>query len=239
MLIYRNNVKGRSLLQYFIFLSCLLSIASISAEQNSNPGINRPYQNAEYEDWVGVFESRGREVYEKRHEVVRELNIRPGMDIADVGAGTGFYSLIFAQQVGKTGKVYAVDIAEDFIRNIEQRAEQQGLHNIIGIISEQKDTRLAVKSVDLVFVCATYHHFEYPQSMLASIWRALRPGGELVVIDFRKQHGVSSSWVMSHVRNNKQAAIQEIEQAGFKLEADSDLLKSNYFLRFVKKQVDE
>ena len=214
-------------------LSVEFAFANID-EQNVNPEINRHYQGAEFQNWVGVFERAGREVFDQRHAVIQALRLQPGMDIADIGAGTGFYSLLFAKAVGGTGNVFAVDVTEDFIFNINRRAREQNLKNIHGVISHQKNTLLAPSSIDLAFVCATYHHFEYPQTMLASIRRALRPGGKLVIIDFRKQANVSSEWVMTHVRSDKQTVIKEIEQAGFQFESESDLLKSNYFLWFVK-----
>lgn len=205
-----------------------------AAEVNVNPDINRYYQDAEYQNWVGTFERPGREVFDKRHAVVEALQLKPGMEIADIGAGTGFYSLLFADQVGTAGKVYAVDIVKDFIDNIMRLANEKGLANIHGIISRQNDTGLAPHSVDMVFICDTYHHFEFPQTMLASIRQALRPGGQLIIIDFRKQPGISSRWVMGHVRANKDTVIKEVEDAGFKLHSEPALLKSNYFLRFIK-----
>jgi len=217
---------------------CLLvffAVAPVHAdEQNVRPGINRYYQGAEYQQWLSTFEGTGREVYDRRLDVVQELELKAGMDIADIGAGTGFYSLLFAQQVGKSGNIFAVDVTDDFVRNIERRASETSLDNVHAILSQQKDTRLETGSIDMAFVCNTYHHFEYPQSMLASIHRALRPGGELVIIDYRKQAGNSSAWVMSHVRSGKQAVVEEIERAGFKLHTESDILKENYFLRFMK-----
>lgn len=203
-------------------------------EQNVSPDINRHYQGAEYRQWLSTFEYPGREVYARRHDVLQALQLKPGMDIADVGAGTGFYSLLFASQVAPQGKVYAVDVTEDFIRNIDRRAAENNLGNIVTVLSAQNDARLETASVDMAFVCNTYHHFEYPQTMLASMRDALRPGGSLIIIDYRKQPGISSGWVMSHVRAGKQKVIDEIEKAGFKLQADSDLLKENFFLRFVK-----
>jgi ubiquinone/menaquinone biosynthesis C-methylase UbiE len=205
-----------------------------AAEQNVNPGINRHYQDASFDKWARTFERPGREVYDKRHDVIRALGLKPGMDVADVGAGTGFYSLLFAQQLGQQGKVYAVDISENFIKNILRRADEMKLNNIHGIVSSQTDTHLQPASVDLVYICATYHHFEYPQTMLASMYRALRPGGQLVIIDFRKQADISSAWVMSHVRGNKQAVINEVEQAGFKFHSEAPVLKTYYFIRFEK-----
>lgn len=206
-----------------------------AAEQNVSPGINQHYQDAQYQQWLSTFERSGREVYDKRQAVVQALGLKPEMDIADIGAGTGFYSLLFAQQIGKSGNVFAVDVTDDFVRNIKRRASENNLENIHAMLSEQKDTGLGQDSIDMAFICNTYHHFEYPQSMLASIHSALRPGGVLIIIDYRKQAGTSSSWVMSHVRSGKQSVIEEVEQAGFKLDTDSDLLKQNYFLRFIKK----
>ena len=216
-----------------LLLLCELAYANVD-EQNVNPEINRHYQGAVFQEWIGVFERPGREVYDQRAEVVKALQLRSGMDIADIGAGTGFYSLLFAQEVGSSGHVFAVDVTEDFVLNINRRAREQNLKNIHSVLSNQTDTFLAPDSIDMAFVCDTYHHFEYPQTMLASIRRALRPGGKLIIIDFRKISGVSSSWVMSHVRTDKQTVIQEIEQAGFKFQKESDLLKTNYMLWFTK-----
>jgi predicted methyltransferase len=210
------------------------SALAYATEQNVNPGINHYYQGAGYQQWFATFERPGREVFDRRLDVVQALELKPAMDIADIGAGTGFYSLLFAQQVGSSGNVYAVDITDDFVRNIKRRAAEQNLNNIHAIVNSHKDTGLPAHSIDMAFVCNTYHHFEYPQTMLASIYRALRPGGKLVIIDYRKQPGRSSAWVMSHVRSAKQTVIYEIQQAGFKLDSESDLLRENYFLNFVK-----
>jgi len=222
----------------YILSFCLLLLSVFTPahadEENASPGINRYYQGAVYQQWLSTFEWSGREVYGRRLDVLQVLNLKPGMDIADIGAGTGFYSLLFAQQVGISGNIFAVDVTDDFIRNIKRRAAENNLDNIHAILSEQKDTRLEPSSIDMAFVCNTYHHFEYPQAMLTSIHRALRPGGVLVIIDYRKQAGISSSWVMSHVRYDKQSVIDEIEQGGFKLQSESDVLRENYFLRFVK-----
>lgn len=222
-------------LQVAMFLSLCVVILPIGAEEkNVNPGINQHYYDAEFQRWVNVFERPGREVYDKRHTIVSSLALKPGMEIADIGAGTGFYTHLFAEVAGDSGKVYAVDISENFIENILRIAKKQGLNNIEGIINNQKSTNLAPESIDLAFICDTYHHFEYPKNILTSIHNALRPGGQLVIIDFRKQPGVSSGWVMSHVRANEVTVIKEVETAGFRLVAQQDLLHSNYFLTFVK-----
>ncbi|NNF97719.1 MAG: methyltransferase domain-containing protein [Halobacteria archaeon] len=223
-----------SLLIAIIFALCLVAPPIGAEEQNVNPGINQYYYDAEFQRWVSIFERPGREVYDKRHTIISTLALKPGMEVADIGAGTGFYTHLFAKKVGTSGKVYAVDIAENFIENILRSAKEQGLNNVEGIINTPKSTKLSSASIDLAFICDTYHHFEYPQTMLASIHQALRPGGQLVIIDFRKQPGMSSGWVMSHVRTNQVTVIKEVESAGFRLISQHDLLHSNYFLTFVK-----
>ena len=155
---------------HWFLLVCLLWVPGLaSSEQNVNPGINQHYQNPDYDHWVSIFERPGREVYDQREAIIQQLAIQAGMSIADIGAGTGLFSRLFAKQVGASGKVYAVDISANFVENILRTAQQQGLHNITGIVSTQQESKLPAHAVDLVFVCDTYHHFEYPQTMLASI----------------------------------------------------------------------
>lgn len=221
-------------MRYFLLLQMtwLLSTAAIAVEQNVNPGINKPLVDPDYEIWVQRFEHPGREVFDLREIIVKAANIQTGMDIADIGAGTGFYTRLFASAVGPKGKVYAVDIAENFIDKIVSQAEEAGMNNVIGIVNSQKETGLKAGSIDLAFVCDTYHHFEYPRTMLRSIFHALRQGGSLIVIDFRKIKGLSSNWVMSHTRANKETVIREIESEGFVLTEDQDFMKANFYLRF-------
>lgn len=203
-----------------------------SQAQSVRPGINEYYQDPDFQVWVQRFESAGREVYDQRHAIVSALGLRPGMSVADIGAGTGLFTLLFAPLVGPEGRVYAVDISKVFITNVARRAREQGDVNVQTLVGTQHDTKLPAASVDIAFICDTYHHFEYPQNMLASIHDAVKPGGSLVVIDYRKDPDVSSDWVMGHVRANQAAVIDEIQAAGFKLLDTRDWLRDNYFLHF-------
>ncbi|OGI37931.1 MAG: methyltransferase type 11, partial [Candidatus Muproteobacteria bacterium RBG_16_62_13] len=172
------------------------------------------------------------EVYDRREAIVARSGVLPGMTVADVGAGTGLFSRLFARAVGPGGKVYAVDISRTFIDNVQRMSRAQGLNNVIGIVNSQTETGLAPSSVDLVFLCDTYHHFEHPEKMLASIHRVLKPGGILVVIDFERIPGKSSAWILGHVRAGREQVIREIEAAGFRLIDQPVLLKENFYLRF-------
>jgi len=207
--------------------------ATVSAQERSvAPGINRAYDHPDYARWQATFENEGREIFEQRHAIVEALALKPGMTIADVGAGTGVLSLLFAQKVGAGGTVIAQDISAEFLRGIEDRARKAGLSQVRTLRGGERDARLPANSVDLVFTSDTYHHFEYPQAMLASLHTALKPGGRLIIIDYEKIPGRSSPWVMGHVRAGRETVIAEITAAGFVLERSHDFLRENYFLEF-------
>lgn len=210
-------------------LTCSLAFAQ---ERSVAPGVNRAYEHADYARWQSSFESEGREIFERRHAIVDALKVAPGMVVADVGAGTGVLSLLFAQRVGAGGTVIAQDVVPEFLRGIEARARREGLAQLITQLGAEKDARLPANAVDLVFTSDVYHHFEYPQAMLASLHRALRPGGRLIVIDYERIPGRTSPWVMDHVRADRETVITEVTAAGFELARSHDLLRENYFLEF-------
>jgi ubiquinone/menaquinone biosynthesis C-methylase UbiE len=203
-------------------------------EKSVQPGINKPYENPDINDSVKRFESESREVFSKRKEVVAACKLKPGMVVADVGAGTGLFTRLFAAEVGPQGRVYAVDIARKFIEHVEKTSKEAGLKNVTGIVCTPTSAELPASSVDLVFLCDSYHHFEYPQKTLASIHRALRPGGRLILIDFRRIEGKSPDWLLKHVRAGQEVFTKEIEAAGFKVLDHADFLKDNYLVRFEK-----
>lgn len=221
----------------FLLLAALAaSFAPACAKEASvSPGINAPFAQPNFEEWVERFERGGREVFDKRFEIVAAVDIKPGMVVADIGAGTGLFTRLFSPEAGVKGRVIAVDISKTFIDNILKNARQRGLKNVTGIVNEATDAMLPLASVDIAFVCDTYHHFEFPKQMLASIHRGLKPNGALIIVDYERKAGQSSAWVMEHVRADKAVVIREIEAAGFRLAEDRLLMQTNYFLRFVKR----
>lgn len=212
----------------------LLSPLLYAEKQAVSPDINSYFQDPDWQQWVNTFESPGREVFDKRHEIIAASGVKAGMIVADIGAGTGLFTRLFADSVGTAGKVYAVDISRPFVENILRTSREQGFVNVEGVVNSDKDVSLPANSVDIAFLVDTYHHFEYPVSMLASMRRSLRAGGSLIIIDFRRDPHRSSSWVMGHVRAGKDAVIHEVAQAGFKLIDDKPLLRTNYYLVFRK-----
>jgi predicted methyltransferase len=208
---------------------------AVAQEQSVRPGINADFLNADASSYVERFEKEGREVYDQRNVIVAASGVKPGMVVADVGAGTGLFTRLFARQVGGEGRVYAVDIAPNFVYQLIKDCRQQGFDNVIGIICDDRSSTLPPNSVDLIYICDTYHHFEFPYSTLESLHTALRDGGRLMVIDFEREVGVSSDWVLNHVRAGKGVFREEIEKAGFELIEEVDFLKDNYGLIFRKR----
>jgi ubiquinone/menaquinone biosynthesis C-methylase UbiE len=212
----------------------LLTLALLAPDAAAKEGPNDKFLRADLDvdAWVKRFETPGREVYDKRREIVAATKVRKGAAVADVGAGTGFFTLELAQAVGPTGKVYAVDIAPRFLAHIAKRAAAAGHKNVTTVRGTARSVELPAASVDLVFLCDTYHHFEDPKSSLASIRRALRPGGEIAVVDFKREAGKTAKWIHEHVRAGQQVVTSEIEAAGFQKLEEVPLLKENYMLRF-------
>lgn len=208
-------------------------------EESVKPGINDRFLDPtlDVSEWLGRFEIESREVYAARERILDAMNLKPGQTVADIGAGTGFYSRLFASEVGEQGWVFAVDISPKFLAHINSQAGNDGVANITSVLGTGRSIRLPPNSVDVVFICDTYHHFEFPKSTVASIHRALKPGGTLVVIDFERIPGESREFIMGHVRAGKEVFKKEIVEAGmhFVEEVPIPSFKENYFLRFQKK----
>jgi len=211
---------------------CSLCLTAEAQDESVNPGINDSFLDPDPGTFVERFEKEGREVYDNRETIVDRLGLRPGMVVADVGCGTGLFTRLIAPRVGKEGKVYAVDIAKRFVDHTVLTSRVRGWRNVEGVVCAQDDVMLAENSVDVVFICDTYHHFEFPAKTMASIRRALRPGGRLFVLDFERIEGVSSDWILGHVRAGQEVFTAEIVESGFEQVREFDLFEENYFLLF-------
>lgn len=219
-----------------ILLFC--AAAAFAEEQSVKPGINDKFRdpNLKVEEWTQKFETESREIFQQRAKIFDAVGLKPGMKVADIGAGTGLFTLPFAKAVGADGKVYAVEIAKGFLDHIAARAKEAGVTNVETVLCTDRSVALPESSIDLAFICDVYHHFEFPQASLASLHKALKPGGKIVLIDFKKIPGVSSDFVMGHVRAGQEVVESEIIASGFEKTGEAkELLKENYFVTFRKK----
>lgn len=238
--------SSRPFPQVLLALLAVLAMP-LGAQQPATAERPRPDINAQYRDpklrvdaWVERLESEGREAYDLRHEIVAAMGLEPGQVVADIGAGTGLFEPLLAAAVGTEGRVYAVDIAPKFVEHITVRARERGLTQIVPVLGADDSIRLPPASVDVMFVCDAYHHFEDYSAMLASMHRALRPGGRLYVFDFDRVEGRSSPWVLEHVRAGKERFTAEIEAAGFRFVGEIDLpgMRESFMRRFERPRND-
>ena len=218
-----------------------LLVSGVAAEESVKAGINDAFLAPQLEvaEWVERFEGESREIFRLRREIVDALTLQPGMSVADVGAGTGLFVPLLAGAVDAQGQVFAVEISPGFAAHLRDRVAEARLENVSVVLAPERSVTLPAGSIDLVFLCDVYPHFEYPNDSLASIWRALRPGGRLVVLDFERIPGVSRDFILEHVRAGKQTFTDEIRRAGFELVGEVELegLEENYFLSFRKLRV--
>jgi ubiquinone/menaquinone biosynthesis C-methylase UbiE len=205
-----------------------------SVPENINAEFLKP--DLDPDEWTKRFEIESREVFAGREGILKALDLKPGQQIADVGSGTGLYVGPFAKAVGDQGKVYAIDISPKLIEHIERRIKGDGLTNVKTVQSNEKSIVLAEPILDRVFICDTYHHFEYHVAMLSSIHAAMKPGAELILVDFDRVPGKSREWLLTHVRAGKSEVQKEITDAGFEFVEEVVIpeFKENYLLKFRK-----
>lgn len=236
----------RSAIHAAIVLAMTASVVVVSVGQGTtqttapttktDPKINEPFRRPDVKAFIKKFESDEREVFKRRTEIVASLGLKPGMTVADVGAGTGLFTRLFAEKVGTTGRVYAVDIAPRFLAHIAAEARKHGHPQVAAVQGTQVSCNLPGESVDVAFMCDVYHHLENPEKSLLSIREALKPGGKFVVIDFDRVEGKSDDFVLKHVRASKDVFQNEIEAAGFRRipSKDAPALKENFLFQFEK-----
>lgn len=225
-MIDRRRIQTSVSVALFVFVT-VAGFAS-AQEESLKPGINEGYKNPDVQRSIKRFEGEKRDVVRKRDEIVAACGLKAGMVVADVGVGTGLFTWEFAARVGAEGRVYAVDIAESFVEHIEKTCKENDVDNVIGIVSTPTSAKLPPESTDLVFICDTYHHFEYPFRMLDSIHEALRSNGRLIIID-RKS-------ASDHVRADQATVRKEVTAAGFKFLEETDVSDRGYLMHFQKNE---
>jgi ubiquinone/menaquinone biosynthesis C-methylase UbiE len=174
-----------------------------------------------------------REEEERTSEMVKELKLKPGMSVADIGSGNGYHTLMMAQIIGNKGTAYAVDIQPEMLRMLEERADKSGMKNIKSIENRYWDTDLPDSSIDFALMADVYHEFSHPEQMLSSIRRALKPQGIVTLLEFREED--SKVPIKPEHKMSKEQVIKEMRKNGFKLSRSYDKLPWQHLLFF---QVD-
>lgn len=180
--------------------------------------------------YAAALEDPGRDEYQKPEEVVKALGLREGEAVADIGAGTGYFALRFARAVGETGTVYAVDVSPDMVRHLNRRLRDQGVRNVVTLLAEPDDPLLRDASVDRFVIVDTWHHIEDQAGYMEKMKRMLRPGGQVVHIDFKK--GALPVGPPPGHKIARGDVVAQMEAGGFRLTAEHGFLPYQYFLVF-------
>jgi ubiquinone/menaquinone biosynthesis C-methylase UbiE len=181
-------------------------------------------------DWLERSEREQEEQPEKALDVI---GIREGMAVADIGAGTGYFSFRLARRVGPRGKVYAVDIQPGMLSRLQRRASQDGVTNIQTVLGEPTDPKLPASSIDLGLMVDVYHEFSDPHAMLAGIAKALKPDGRLILLEYRKED--PSVPIREEHKMSVADVRRELESEGYLFEKVLDPLPRQHILIFRKR----
>ena len=181
---------------------------------------------------AGWLDRSEREREEQPDKALDLIGIRPGLVVADVGAGTGYMTLRIAKRVGETGRVYANDIQPEMLEKLAENARLQNLNNIEPVLGAEGDAKLPAGKVDLAILVDVYHEFSRPQEMLQSIRRSLKPSGRLVLLEYKKED--PSIPIRPDHKMSVYDIKTEVEAEGFKLDKVIDSLGRQHIAIFRK-----
>jgi arsenite methyltransferase len=184
-----------------------------------------------------MFEGTERDAWQKPNEVVKHLELRAGDVVADIGAGTGYFTRRFAAVVGARGKAIGLDIESAMVNHLNAEAHKQGITNLSARQVPPNDPQLAPQSVDVVFICDTYHHMQERVAYARLLAQALKPGGRVVIVDFHKHPlplGPPMKWKLA-----PETVTEEFRQAGFQLAQSAEFLPYQYLLEFTVSPNDQ
>lgn len=209
------------------FALCGLTLLTGCAHSIAAEHAHHSFANAN--DWARRFEDPARDEWQKPDEVLRLLALREDSVVADIGAATGYFPVRVARVVTK-GTVYGVDVESAMVDYLKARAEKEELKNLVTVLAAYDDPKLP-EAVDLVMLVNTYHHIEARSEYFARLLKSVKPGGRLVIIDFRKS---SSMGPPASAKLEPAQVTAELAQAGWTLTSSHDVLPEQFFLVYMR-----
>lgn len=205
--------------------------ALVLAQESTKRDIHEMHRlHQDSKAYIAMLDDPKRDAYQKPHEVITALKLKEGEVIADIGAGSGYFTFRLAHHVGDTGRVYAVDVSPDMIVHLNRRIRDLPLKNVVTILAAPDDPLLSDASVDRFFICDTWHHIENRDRYLALLKKMLKPGGQVVMVDFKKEQ--TPMGPPMEMRIERDDLVKEMVKNGFRLEAEHSFLPYQYFLLF-------
>lgn len=215
-------------------LSIILFLAYPAAVFAGEEKHQLPHAQQQFSDiqkWVEIFESPDRAEWQKPDEVVQKMNLKSGDVVADIGAGTGYFTRLFAKAVGTQGRAIGLDIEASMVEYMKEDARKLSLKNYEARVVKPDDPELAAKSVDVIFICNTYHHIEGRGNYLKRLASALKHNGRIVIVDFYKKPLPVGPRSSAH-KISEEEVEKEFQKAGYRLIRSLDFLPYQYFLEF-------
>jgi ubiquinone/menaquinone biosynthesis C-methylase UbiE len=227
---------------FFVFIALLFSLRGNAQgkyvlKSGDANGINKWYMDRQIAQVMSHFgidwlEREERDKEENTGLLLKNLQVQKGMMIADIGAGSGYHSSLLSKLVGN-GKVYAVDVEPEMISFLKERIQVEKTKNIIPVLSTEKSVDLPANSIDLMLLVDVYHEFSFPYEMCLSMLAALKPGGKLVLVEFRAEDAMVP--IKSIHKMSAQQAVLEFTSAGFIFEKNIGNLPWQHCMFFRKK----
>ena len=188
-----------------------------------------PHHPMPLDQYIALLEDPQRDEWQKPDAVIHALKLKEGQVVADIGAGSGYFTVRLARAVGQKGQVFAVDIDEGMLGYLRQRLAQEKVANVQVMQVPPHDPLLIDGSLDLAFICNTYHHLEDREVYLRKLRKALKPDGRLVIVDFYKKEGIPVGPPMS-MRLGEETVKKELQAAGMKVAEKLTILPYQYIL---------
>ncbi len=209
-----------------------MSVAQVATNANAE------YQtHASREKAASEMDPPFRALQAQSGALVDSLNLHAGNAIADVGTGVGHLLPFILKDIGSKGTVFAEDIYSEFIDKTNERIATEGWHNVHTVLGTERDPKLPKNRLDGAILLDTYHHLDYPGAMMQGLWRALKPGGRLFIIDYyryRPNPAAPPDAVLNHIRLDRDDVVKEVEAEGFHLTKQFDHTPFMYVLVFEK-----
>lgn len=211
-------------LNFFAAVICVVTWAAPASAQTFHTH-QHSFEGAE--QWAKMFDDPNRDAWQKPHEVIRALALQPDAVVADIGSGTGYFSVRLAHMVPK-GRIYGADIEPDMVKYLEKRAQQNGLKNVIAVQAAPDNPRLPERA-DLILIVDTFHHIERRDRYFRKLQDYLKPKGRIAIIDYRMD---APDGPPKSARSKPEAITGELNAAGYVLVQTHDFLPKQYFLIF-------
>ena len=232
-----HSKKTSVLLILFLTISlCTLGQDRYKIRAGDPNGINKWYMGRQIAHVMSHFgidwlERAEREMEENTSLLLKNVAVKPGMVVADIGAGSGYHSALLSKMVG-TGKVFAVDVEPEMIAYLNARIKQEKLSRIVPVLSTEQKVSLPENTIDMMLLVDVYHEFSFPYEMALSMRAALKPGGKLVLVEFRAED-LTVPIKTIHKMSEAQA-IKEFKAAGFAFDRNIDNLPWQHCMVFRK-----